>query len=178
MTKIPHLYLDRHGSYSFRARFPVKISRLCQRAELRIPLRTASRSEAKRLAAYAFLAYQQFLSGVLGMEPFDQAELDRKIEEMKLQIREREFEIKHLNLQGLRLGRFNYAVPFVVSYLTDELLASYGLTPDDRSAVCQRALPEFVVRLDDIEQSVGYMDRPAMEREFEVREYFAPLRMV
>lgn len=165
MRKLPYLYTDRHGKYAFRVRLPAFLARLVGRAELRVPLRTDSRSTAARAAAIAHATYLKFIDASGTMDQLDDVELKKRIDEMKVQVRELTAEVSYSSQLLIRHDQFAVGWEQLESFLNDERLASYGLSPEDRRVIYTRTLAEVMAFTDSELEAVSHVDLLPSERE-------------
>lgn len=171
MRKTPYLHENQHGKFFFRVRLPAPISRLSGRVELRIPLHTDSRKKAIKAVAAAHLAYHQFLDKAKMIDHLNEAEIDKKIAELRLDIRQKIARLTSDSLFVVHGNQLKVAWEYLEAHLSDELLSSYGLGRDDKNVIYQRVLTELVHFSGEDHSKIDHTDMLPIERELLLQKF-------
>ncbi|ENT5105947.1 site-specific integrase [Pseudomonas aeruginosa] len=99
------------------------------------------------------------------MDQLDDAELDKRIAELKIRARELTAEVIHTSQFLVRSWQFSAGWEHLEGFLKDDILASYGLSPDDRRVIYMRTLAEVMAYTDPELDAVDHAGMLPSERE-------------
>ena len=117
------------------------------------------------------MAYQQFLDKTKMIDQLDEAEIDKKIAELRLEIRQKNAEVISDSLFVVHASQLKVAWEYLEAHLSDDLLSSHGLGCDDRNVIYQRVLAELVNFSGEDHSKIDHTDMLPSESELLLRKF-------